>query len=62
MQHLTLAALSWAVLLWGPVQFRISEAVVVIALFTADAIPGPTLAGCQPCKIWSFLAQELWDC
>lgn len=32
-------------LAWGPVQFRISEAVVVIALFTADAIPGLTL-GC----------------
>lgn len=30
---------------WGPVQFRISEALVVLALFTADAIPGLTL-GC----------------
>ena len=45
------AALTLATLLflgglaWGPVQFRISEAVVVIALFTADAIPGLTL-GC----------------
>ncbi len=45
------AALTLATLLflgglaWGPVQSRISEAVVVIALFTADAIPGLTL-GC----------------
>jgi len=30
---------------WGPVQFRISEALTVLALFTADAIPGLTL-GC----------------
>ena len=43
---LTLAALLFlGGLAWGPVQFRISEAVVVIALFTADAIPGLTL-GC----------------
>ena len=32
-------------LAWGPVQFRISEALCVLALFTADAIPGLTL-GC----------------
>lgn len=32
-------------LAWGPVQFRVSEAVCVLALFTADAIPGLTL-GC----------------
>lgn len=43
---LTLATLLFlGSLAWGPVQFRISEAVVVIALFTADAIPGLTL-GC----------------
>ena len=30
---------------WGPIQFRISEAVTVLALFTADAIPGLSL-GC----------------
>ena len=30
---------------WGPVQFRISEALVVLALFTADAVPGLAL-GC----------------
>lgn len=32
-------------LAWGPIQFRISEALVVLALFTPDAIPGLTL-GC----------------
>lgn len=32
-------------LAWGPVQFRISEAACVLALFTPDAIPGLTL-GC----------------
>ena len=32
-------------LAWGPVQFRISEAVTVLAMFTSDAIPGLTL-GC----------------
>ncbi len=30
---------------WGPIQFRISEALTILALFTADAIPGLTL-GC----------------
>lgn len=32
-------------LAWGPVQFRISEALCVVALFTPAAIPGLT-AGC----------------
>ena len=32
-------------LAWGPVQFRISEAVCVVALFTPAAVPGLT-AGC----------------
>ncbi|MCI2207632.1 MAG: QueT transporter family protein [Atopobiaceae bacterium] len=32
-------------LAWGPVQFRISEALCVLALFTSDAIPGLAL-GC----------------
>lgn len=32
-------------LAWGPIQFRISEALTVLALFTSDAIPGLTL-GC----------------
>ena len=30
---------------WGPIQLRISEALTVLAMFTADAIPGLTL-GC----------------
>ena len=32
-------------LAWGPVQFRISEALCVIAVFTPAAIPGLTI-GC----------------
>lgn len=32
-------------LAWGPIQFRVSEAVTVLALFTKSAIPGLTL-GC----------------
>ena len=32
-------------LAWGPVQFRLSEAICVLALFTMDAIPGLAL-GC----------------
>jgi len=35
---------------WGPLQFRISEAVCVLALFTADAIPGLAL-GCAIANI-----------
>lgn len=30
---------------WGPVQFRMSEALTVLAIFTFDAVPGLTL-GC----------------
>ena len=47
----TYAALTFVTLVflgslaWGPVQFRISEAVCVLALFTADAVPGLAL-GC----------------
>lgn len=50
------AALSLATVLflgglaWGPIQFRISEAVCVLALFTADAIPGLAL-GCAIANI-----------
>lgn len=32
-------------LAWGPIQFRISEALCVVALFSAPAVPGLTL-GC----------------
>ncbi len=43
---LTLVALLFLQgLAWGPVQFRISEAVCVVALFTPAAVPGLTL-GC----------------
>ena len=43
---LTLASLLFlGSLAWGPVQFRVSEAVCVLALFTADAVPGLAL-GC----------------
>ena len=43
---LTLVALLFlGSLAWGPVQFRVSEALCVLALFTADAVPGLAL-GC----------------
>ena len=43
---LTLCALAFlGSLAWGPVQFRVSEAACVLALFTADAVPGLAL-GC----------------
>lgn len=32
-------------LAWGPVQFRLSEAVTVVAVFTGAAVPGLTI-GC----------------
>ena len=32
-------------LAWGPIQFRVSEALCVLALFTPAAVPGLTL-GC----------------
>lgn len=43
---LTLVALLFlGSLAWGPVQFRVSEALCVLALFTPDAVPGLAL-GC----------------
>ena len=43
---LTLVALLFlGSLAWGPVQFRVSEALCALALFTADAVPGLAL-GC----------------
>lgn len=43
---LTLATLLFlGSLAWGPVQFRVSEALCALALFTADAVPGLAL-GC----------------
>ncbi len=41
-------------LAWGPSQFRISEAVVVIALFTADALGLTLYCSIQPCKYGHF--------
>ena len=37
-------------LAWGPVQFRVSEALCVLALFTPHAVPGLTL-GCALANI-----------
>ena len=39
---------------WGPVQFRISEALCILALFTPEAIPGLTL-GCIIANIMNLL-------
>lgn len=48
---LTLVALTMlGSLAWGPVQFRVSEALCVLALFTADAVPGLAL-GCAIANI-----------
>ena len=41
-------------LAWGPVQFRISEALCVLALFTPAAIPGLTL-GCAIANIMNIV-------
>ena len=43
-------------LAWGPVQFRLSEALCVLALFTADAIPGLTL-GCAIANLANMALQ-----
>ena len=40
-----LAMITMSGLAWGPVQFRLSEALVILALFSFDAVPGLTL-GC----------------
>ncbi|MCL2136061.1 MAG: QueT transporter family protein [Coriobacteriia bacterium] len=40
---------------WGPVQFRISEALCVLALFTPTAIPGLTI-GCLLANLFSLAA------
>ena len=42
-------------LAWGPVQFRISEAVCVLALFTPAAIPGLTI-GCALANLVALVA------
>jgi len=40
-------------LAWGPVQFRVSEAVTVVAFFTPAAIPGLTI-GSAVANLYSF--------
>jgi uncharacterized membrane protein len=40
---------------WGPVQFRVSEAVTVLAMFTPAAIPGLTL-GSVVANLYTFAA------
>ena len=43
------AALNWA---YGPVQFRFSEALTILPIFTPAAIPGLTI-GCLLSNLWS---------
>ena len=52
---LTLVALTLlGSLAWGPIQFRVSEALCVLALFTADAIPGLAL-GCAVANLFNIV-------
>jgi uncharacterized membrane protein len=59
------AALTWAtlafggMLAWGPIQFRISEAAAVLAMFTPAAIPGLAIGSVvanllNPQALWPF--------
>lgn len=41
-------------LAWGPIQFRVSEALCVLALFTPAAIPGLTL-GCMIANVMNIV-------
>ena len=41
-------------LAWGPIQFRVSEALCVLALFTPAAIPGLTL-GCVIANVMNIV-------
>lgn len=41
-------------LAWGPIQFRVSEALCVLALFTSAAIPGLTL-GCVIANVMNIV-------
>lgn len=64
------AALTWLTLAyggifaWGPVQFRVSEAATVLALFTPAAIPGLTIGSVianlfNPQAVWPFSALDV---
>ena len=43
-------------LAWGPIQFRVSEALCVLALFTPAAVPGLTL-GCALANVANIVEQ-----
>ena len=52
------------VLAWGPVQFRVSEAATVLAMFTPAAIPGLTVGSVvanlfNPSAVWPFSALDV---
>lgn len=49
-----IALLFWGSLAWGPIQFRVSEALCVLALFTPAAIPGLTL-GCVIANVMNIV-------
>jgi uncharacterized membrane protein len=47
------------ILAWGPIQFRVSEALTVLAFFTPAAIPGLTIGSVvanllNPTAVWPF--------
>ena len=51
-------------LAWGPIQFRVSEAATVLALFTPAAIPGLALGSVvanllNPQAVWPFSALDV---
>jgi uncharacterized membrane protein len=63
-------ALTWltlavgGVFAWGPLQFRVSEAVTVLAVFTPAAIPGLTIGSIianlgNPQAVWPFSALDV---
>ncbi len=50
----TFVALSFSgYLAWGPIQFRVSECLMVLALFTPAAVPGLTL-GCAVANLFTI--------
>jgi uncharacterized membrane protein len=64
------AALTWltlaygGVLAWGPVQFRLSEALTILPLFTPAAIPGLAVGSVianlfNPGAVWPFSALDV---
>jgi uncharacterized membrane protein len=51
-------------LAWGPIQFRVSEAVTVLAMFTPAAIPGLTIGSIlanafNPQAVWPFSSLDV---